>query len=97
MKIQVIKVTQNGKTGYLRSTNMFFPNGPIVENPLEATNYLIAENNRKLKQDLDYLRLPSDEWFARSGLLVDTAYLVEFDVDLQETSCVEAREPHKQS
>jgi hypothetical protein len=95
MKILVIKVMKDGKVGYLRSSSIFFSGGAITDNPLEATNYNSDENRPELQQDLNDLRLPEDEIYAKSGVSVDSAQVVEIEVSWNETFAHTPRLPHK--
>ena len=88
MKIKVIKVTRNGEVGYLKSVTIFGSAKPIVDNPLEAYNYANDEP-KKLETDLKNIRLGGNG--AMSGVMVDTIHMVEFEVTVQEVSCVVGR------
>lgn len=95
MQIKVIKVTQDGKVGYLHSPTIFGGMGfssqsPIVDNPWEAKNYALEENAPDLEQDISYLRLPNKDHSAMSGISVDTAHIVEIELSFKEVSIKEA-------
>lgn len=94
MKIIVIEVTRDGKTGYINGRSIFDQDG-IVDEPTNAINYALPENASRLDTDLGNLHLKDDEMYARSGIKVDTAEVVEFEVVLQETARRPARKPHK--
>jgi hypothetical protein len=99
MKITVIKVTQNGTVGYLRSASIFgglgSSSGPITDNPLNAINYADPEHSKQLDKDLDVLKIAGDEWFAMSGVPVDSAHVVDLEITIQEVACREGRSLHK--
>lgn len=84
MKMTVIKVTRDGKTGYIQSPTLFGSRTPIVDNPVEARNYSSAEFEGKLEHDLDLLKLPNKEYVAMSGVPVDTAHVVELELTFTE-------------
>lgn len=94
MKLIVIEVTRAGKVGYLKSTSIFCQDN-IVDHPMQAINYAAEENVGDLESDLHDLRLAGDEIYAKSGVAVDTADVVEFEVSVQETSRRPGRAPHK--
>lgn len=101
MNIKVIKVTKDGKVGYLRSATVFgglgmSKNGsPIADNPAQAKNYALPEFENDLEQDIGYLRLPGKDFSAMSGVSVDTAHIVEIELTFTETSIQEAYTPNK--
>ena len=102
MQIKVIKVTQNGKVGYLYSPTIFGGLGsnsksPIVDNPWEAKNYASEEFAQDLEQDISYLRLPNKDHAAMSGVSVDTAHVVEIELSFKEVSIKEAYTDNKPS
>lgn len=85
MKIKVIKVTKNGKEGYLRSASLF-DDKSIVDSPLEAKNYALEDNAYEFDNDIDMLNLPNQEYTTRSGLSVDSANIVELEFTFTEVS-----------
>lgn len=89
MKMTVIKVTHNGKTGYIQSPTLFGSKTPIVDSPLEARNYSNPEFAGKLEKDLDTLKLPNKEYVAMSGVPVDTAHVVELELTFTEVASKE--------
>jgi hypothetical protein len=96
MLIKVIKVTKDGKVGYIRSASIFNSGGfdPVVDSPLQAKNYALPQNASDLASDLRGLHLKADENWIMGGTPVDTAHVVEIEVAMQEVSCVEGRQPH---
>lgn len=97
MLIKVIKVTKNGKVGYLNSSSMFggFDNSPpIVDTPIQAKNYAIPDFANDLEQDIANIRLPNKPYAAMSGVSVDTAQIVEIEVTFIECSIKEAYIPN---
>lgn len=94
MKLIVIEVTRDGKVGYLKGTSIFCQDN-IVDHPMQAINYAAEENAGDLEGDLRDLRLAGDEVYAKSGVAVDTAEVVEFEVTVQETARRPGRAPHK--
>lgn len=96
MYMKVIKVTKDGKVGYLHSATVFGGIGgisPIVDNPVQAKNYALPENEKDLEKDISHLRLPNKSFSAMSGVSADTAHIVEIQMTFTETSCVEAYNP----
>lgn len=90
-RLKVIRVTVKGDVGYVRSVSMF--GEPLSWSPFNAKNYY--GDDKLLERDLTSLVLPNDEVFAKSGLRVDTADVVEFEmeVNLTELSARTARKP----
>lgn len=96
MLIKVIKVTQNGEVGYLKSATIFggiSGEGPVVKNPAEAKNYSDPTFAKDLEKDINHLRLPNKSYSAMSGVSVDTAHIVEIELTFTEVSSVEAYTP----
>lgn len=91
MKIIVVKVTRNGEVGYLKSASLFGSRTPVVDNPLDATNYAHAEYRGDLAKDLAMLKIPGAGSCAMSGVSVDSAHVVELDVSWTEVSSREGR------
>lgn len=54
MLIKVIKVTRDGKVGYIRSPSIFNSVGfdPVVDSPLQAKNYALPQHAGDLENDL---------------------------------------------
>lgn len=95
MLIKVIKVTQNGKSGYLKTATIFGIGGknPVVDNPADAKNYADPQFEKDLEKDITHLRLPNKSYSAMSGVSVDTAHVVEIELTFTEVSSVEAYTP----
>ena len=91
MKITVVRVVKDGKVGYLNGTSIFHANN-IVDEPTAAINYALPQNNKRNDQDLARIHITGDQIFARSGLQVDSAEVVEMEVTVQEVSSRPARE-----
>lgn len=91
MKIKVIRVTQAGQVGYVKSATIFGAADPVVSNPFEAKNYM---DSQELQEDLDNLYISGDELYARIGVKVDSAEVVEFQLSAQELSAVTGRPLH---
>jgi len=94
MNVKVIEVIKDGKVGYLAATSIFV-SANIVDNPMKAINYALDEFAGDLEDDLRNIRLPTDEVYAKSGILVDSAEVVEFEVELKEVSRGPVRQPRK--
>jgi len=90
MKITVVRVVKDGKVGYLNGTSIFHANN-IVDQPTAAINYALPENAKQLDQDLSRIHIAGDQIFARSGLQVDSAEVVDMEVTVQEVSSRPAR------
>lgn len=96
MYMKVIKITKDGKVGYLQSASIFgglTSASPIVDNPAEAKNYADPQFANDLQKDINALRLPNKSFSAMSGVSADTAHIVEIKMTFTETSCVEAYTP----
>lgn len=91
MKITVVRVIKHGKVGYLNGTSIFHANN-IVDQPTAAINYALPANAKQLEQDLSSIHISGDQIFARSGLKVDSAEVVDMEVTVQEVSNRPARE-----
>lgn len=99
MLIKVLKVTKNGKTGYLKTATIFGIGGqnPVVDNPAEAKNYADPQFEKDLEKDISHLRLPNKTYSAMSGVSVDSAHIVEIEVKFTEISSIEAYTPPETS
>ncbi len=98
MNIKVIKVTKNGKTGYLYSSNIFEgtsskTKSAIVDNPWDARDYNSKDFEHMLEKDISHIFLPGKTSGAMSGVKVDSAHVVEIELAFKEVSIKEAWTP----
>lgn len=109
MKIKVIEVVVNGETKYLGTDQAGAFNSELVDHPMQAHDFLAVPGwarrtcrggqyspDEAVADALNGLRLEKDAWFAKSGLLVDACYTVEFEVDIREVDRKIGRLPRQQ-
>lgn len=89
MKIKVIKATFKDNISYLAHTGYnddFGREDPrTVDNPLEARNYALPRYEANIKQDMSVFYI-TGVGGAKSGIQADRLDMVEFEVDIKETS-----------
>lgn len=111
MKILVIEVKRGEEVGYLAGTSCLDLNS-VVDNPLEAINYLVEPKQRdkyvakyvgkdyspdtSAQHALQGLHLTGDAWYGRSSVHADSACIVELEVEFKETKRSEPRPPNGQ-